>query len=86
MVDCNNNFSPIANTTSQTFVATENGKYAVKIEKDGCSAISDCYEITTVGIFDNELSNISIYPNPNDGKFVDLGKVYEDISYEIYDL
>lgn len=86
-LDCNNNFSPIANTTSQTFVATENGKYAVKIEKDGCSAISDCYEITTVGIFDNELSNISIYPNPNDGKFaIDLGKVYEDISYEIYDL
>ena len=86
-LDCNNNFSPIANTTSQTFVATENGKYAVKIEKDGCSAISDCYEITRVGIFDNELSNISIYPNPNDGKFaIDLGKVYEDISYEIYDL
>ncbi|MCK9562655.1 MAG: PKD domain-containing protein [Bacteroidales bacterium] len=84
---CDDRTIALENAQEQTFVATANGQYVVEVSKNGCVATSECYEVVTVGISHNLLNNITVYPNPNDGKFVvDLGKMYDEIFYEITDM
>lgn len=75
-LDCDDNYSNISGETAQSFTATANGNYAVKVTVDGCSEISDCHAITTVGLEDIEFgSSINIYPNPTkDIINIDLGQ------------
>ncbi|MCC7296958.1 MAG: right-handed parallel beta-helix repeat-containing protein [Bacteroidia bacterium] len=70
-IDCSNN-SKIIGATSQTFTATANGNYAVVVTNKNCSDTSLCVSITSVGIsqYPNINSKITIYPNPNTGKFI----------------
>ena len=63
-IDCNNNNSPIANATAQTYTATVSSSYAVVLSGGGCTDTSACYSVT-VGI--NEINNliaVKLYPNP----------------------
>ena len=80
-LDCDDNFAVIPGETGQSFTATANGNYAVEITENGCSEISDCVLITTLGLEDNTLSNqINIYPNPTAGDLnIQLGQTYEDV-------
>lgn len=63
-VDCNDNNTPISGATDQSFTAIISGNYAVEITKNGCTALSDCIAFTTVGLDNNELNTIVMYPNP----------------------
>lgn len=64
-VDCNNNNTPIAGETGQSFTATQNGSYAVEVSWQGCTATSDCIDITTVNIGPvSSQQQLLIYPNP----------------------
>ncbi|MBW6498149.1 MAG: T9SS type A sorting domain-containing protein, partial [Bacteroidales bacterium] len=64
-IDCNNNNAPITGETNQSFTATENGSYAVEVTWQSCTAISDCIDITTVGVGpDLSQQQLLIYPNP----------------------
>ena len=54
----------IANGTSQSYTAIANGSYQVLISDQGCSALSDCYDVLNISVSEYELSNIEIYPNP----------------------
>ena len=57
-IDCNNNNTPISGETNQTFSPTSNGNYAVEVTQNGCTAISNCYQI-------NNLMSVSLSPlNP----------------------
>ena len=67
-VDCNNGNSPISGATSQTFVATVNGNYAVEVTENGCTDISNCNIISQVNIDEMSTSNVQLYPNPTFGK------------------
>ncbi|HLU87547.1 MAG TPA: T9SS type A sorting domain-containing protein, partial [Taishania sp.] len=64
-INCEDN-SEIANATTRTFTATENGSYAVVIENAlGCSDTSDCIVIDNVSVASVELMNaVAAYPNP----------------------
>ena len=67
-IDCNDAFAVLHNDTSQLFIPTKNGNYAVIISKDGCIDTSSCFAFTMVS--NNEIkkrSNIEIYPNPTEG-------------------
>ena len=66
--DCNLE-EDIQGATSQTYNPTVNGSYAVTISISACSVMSDCFTITDLAVSELELSNISIYPNPNEGSF-----------------
>jgi PKD repeat protein len=68
-LDCDNGYAVISGETSQSFTATNNGNYAVMITQGSCSDTSSCVQILSVGIATQELSGISIYPNPSNGKF-----------------
>jgi hypothetical protein len=63
-VDCDDNNAPIPGETNQSFTATANGNYAVEITENGCTETSDCIAITTVGLDNNKLNTIVMYPNP----------------------
>lgn len=63
-LDCDNGFAPIAGETSQSFTPAVNGNYAVEITQNGCTDISACFEINNIGLDQNELTVVSIVPNP----------------------
>lgn len=82
-VNCLAGNSPVAGETSQTFIATTNGEYAVLIDNGTCEVMSDCININLGGIFETvQNSGFSIYPNPSNGKFmIESEKIID--SYEI---
>ena len=64
----------INGATSQTYTATQNGSYAVKVTTGGISsAFSNTVNVTNLGatvISINTIDNgVYIYPNPNNGIF-----------------
>jgi hypothetical protein len=70
-IDCNNGNAAISGQTSQTFIASANGSYAVIATANGCTDTSACYIITSVGIVEHSINGnaIIVYPNPNSGNF-----------------
>lgn len=63
-LDCNNAFANIIGETSQSYTASANGNFAVKVTQGLCSDTSACIQITTVGIKTMQTKGISVYPNP----------------------
>ena len=80
--------NPIVGAMSQTYSVTANGNYAVIVNKNGCSDTSSCYNVTSVGLIQNNFENeLIVYPNPTNGKFsIDLGAHYNSVTVTITDL
>jgi len=87
-LDCNNNLSQINGETAQTFTATSNGSYAVRVIANGCTDTSYCYTVMSTNITENDFGDeLIIYPNPTNGNFaIDMGKTYRNIAVTITDL
>ncbi len=85
-VDQGNAFIPMANQCE--YLASATGVYAVIITQGSCSAISNDIEVITSGTFKGmENQSVSVYPNPNQGKFVlDFGKEITNGKVRISDL
>jgi hypothetical protein len=65
-IDCATN-TAISGATSALFAPTQNGSYQVVVSNGNCSDTSDCVTISTVGLFENEMNSLSVYPNPTSG-------------------
>ena len=64
-VDCEDDNLPIIGETNQSFIATNNGEYAVIITENNCSDTSDCVVVDNVGVMENSNDlDVVIYPNP----------------------
>ncbi len=64
-IDCDDNDAPIAGADSASFVATQNGNYAVIVTIGACSDTSACVTVTNVSVAERELQNlIKVFPNP----------------------
>ena len=76
-LDCNDAYSEIAGAINQTYTPIDDGDYAVKVTIGSCTDTSACIVVDGVGLNDNEeLSQIHLYPNPNNGLFnINLGQV-----------
>jgi hypothetical protein len=85
-LDCNKGNAPIAGETGQSFTATEDGRYAVEITKNGCVKISDCVELTPSSIGENLSSSLSVYPNPATTELVIEHNLAEATEYHIYSI
>lgn len=68
-LDCDNGNTAISGATNQSFTATTNGNYAVQITQSGCSDISDCIEVNSVGITEVSQFGFNVYPNPSKDVF-----------------
>ena len=53
------------------FAPYQNGHYAAEISANGCSYLTQCYEITGLSIDDIEIPDLEVklMPNPNNGQF-----------------
>ena len=63
-LDCDNGDAPLLGATDQAYTTMSNGNYAVEVTLDGCTDTSDCIQVITVGLANNETSTLLIYPNP----------------------
>lgn len=87
-VDCNDNYAHIPGATNRSYTAGSDGSYAVIVTQNGCSMMSDCYQISTVGIPDPDaISGMLVYPNPTTGR---LTLIFDDplnnARIELFDL
>nr|WP_321409044.1 LamG-like jellyroll fold domain-containing protein [uncultured Carboxylicivirga sp.] len=80
-IDCDNNSSPMDGETNESCTVTSNGNYAVQVTYNGCTILSDCYSINSVGIMESTFDHqIELYPNPTNGELeIDLGYIHTDI-------
>lgn len=61
----------IPSATTDSLFPTQNGYYQIAvIDANGCFAISDSLYVQVVGLEDQNLSEIQVYPNPSNGQFV----------------
>jgi environmental stress-induced protein Ves len=81
-IDCNNNNIALTGETNNTYTAASNGNYAVIVTENGCQDTSACYMIGGIGIDENALDQIVVYPNPTKG-LVYITNVDQDVEFEI---
>ncbi len=86
-IDCETS-EPIKGATNQSFVAQNNGRYAVTISQAGCESTSECYAVSS---YDTLVTNpnrptIKVYPNPTSGALtIDMGMQYENVQLTLVD-
>ena len=85
-VDCDNGNAPISGETAQSFTPTTNGNYAVEVTANGCTEISSCVAVNSVGIDEVWYAEFAeVYPNPNDGLFtINSTQTFNNAVVEIY--
>lgn len=66
-IDCATK-QPVAGATQRTFTPTTVGQFAVVVTDNGCTDTSVCLT-STVGLTENELPLVSVFPNPTQGRF-----------------
>ncbi len=66
-INCATN-TPISGAVSQSFIPSANGSYAVIVTRNGCTDTSACVNISNLGIDDLNFEDVSVYPNPSNGK------------------
>ncbi|PCJ27923.1 MAG: hypothetical protein COA97_03040 [Flavobacteriales bacterium] len=73
--------------TAQTYTAPSNGDYAVQVTQNGCIDTSVCVNILITEVTERSLfKNVSIYPNPTQGKInIDLG-ILKDVTINVFNV
>ena len=76
-IDCGNGDTILPGDTTQMYIATVDGDYAVIVTNGACSDTSDCINVTLTGVEPiSSMSRVNVYPNPTNGNaFVSLGGV-----------
>lgn len=67
----------IGGQNAQSFTPTSTGNYAVEITDNGCTVVSDCINLTILGLDESEKIGYNVYPNPAQNEIF-----IEDISAE----
>lgn len=61
---CDEELQAISGATGQSFTAGFSGDFAVEVTENGCTAISECVNITVVNVAENNSGVLNVYPNP----------------------
>lgn len=86
-LDANNDYAPIDGATNNAYLFEGDGSYALQITKDGCTAISNVYNlvVTAEDVFERKsVQSIKAYPNPTNGILNLKGLPEEEIDVFIY--
>jgi hypothetical protein len=57
-------YTPIGGETSQSYLVTAIGSYAVEVTKNGCTLRSACVDVTSLSTDSFNLNALQVYPNP----------------------
>lgn len=83
-LDCDNGNAAINGETSQSFIPTITGNYAVKITLGSCVDTSSCVNVIITGIEELIKAGIRIYPNPiNDNIIIELANTLQNTEVNI---
>ncbi len=63
-IDCDNGNSPIAGETSQSFLPSSSGNYAVEVTQNGCVGTSTCEPVISLSNELTDMGELEVYPNP----------------------
>jgi hypothetical protein len=87
-IDCDNPNNVLQNATGQSYIAVENGNFAVIVTDSNCSDTSDCVNVSNVGLdFIDILNEFKVYPNPfNSALKIDFAGVSGEKTILIYDI
>ena len=86
-LDCNNGLSPIAGANAQSYQPTSSGSYAVSVTNGACTETSSCTNLTIVGVNNQNLESIKIYPNPVKNIItLEVDPSYLGMNYRIVDV
>lgn len=85
---CNGiSFTEIPGATAQYYQATAVGSYAVEVTQNGCSAMSICLNVTSIGIEEQELPLFTLSPVPvTDILTVELSRTPQNASITVLDM
>jgi hypothetical protein len=86
-IRCDSGYSPIPNANGAYFIPTMSGSYAVIIDTTLCPDTSACMPLTVTEILEISSIEITLFPNPNDGRFsIEIPQeVQTDINVTIVD-
>jgi Zn-dependent metalloprotease len=82
-IDCANG-TPILGETTQSFIATTNGEYAVIVSAGDCADTSNCIVINDAGLELLSGNPFVVYPNPSLGNFTVVFD--EEAHVEVYSI
>ncbi len=68
-INCTAGNVPVSGATSQSFTPASNGTYAVEIMHNGCSELSSCIAVSSVGVESVAMNSFDVYPNPGNGLY-----------------
>lgn len=79
--------TPIVGATAQYYQATEVGQYAVEVTQDGCSLLSECLTVTTIGIEELDVPLFTLSPIPAvDVLNVELTRPVREAQFTVLDM
>lgn len=79
--------SPISGATSQSYMPSANGTYAVEVTSGPCSERSDCLVFDTLGLESFSESDINVFPNPvRTNLKIETNGDLQDLEIQLYDL
>ncbi len=64
-INCNTD-TDIAGAVNQTFAAPVNGNYAVRVTTGGCTEVSDCIQVSALGVDTLDPETVNVYPIPTE--------------------
>ncbi|MFK7783371.1 M28 family peptidase [Psychroserpens sp.] len=85
-LNCNTDL-PISGATSQSYIPSVSGNYAVEITSGNCVELSDCIQFNTLGLDDFLASEVKVFPNPvKTNLSVEITNNIESIALDLYDV
>jgi hypothetical protein len=86
-INCSAGNTVIPGANNQTYTPTTSGSYAVITTENACIDTSECSSFVSIGLENNDLSNISVYPNPTSGNItIDMGYEADVVTIELLDV
>ena len=85
-VDCDNDDEPISGENNQSFIAEENGNYAVEITEDDCSGKSTCIAVSMVGVGSVAIKEFGVFPVPANDYLIVSAEDIKSQNITVFDL
>ncbi len=86
-LDCNQENTIIEGETNQSFIASSNGNYSVKLTEGVCTDTSACYSVTNLSVEDKSLEErLKIFQQARNTIQIDLGDVHQEIFIKVTDV